>query len=89
MQETREEPARFGPEREADLNHILKNEGGTPNAPPAPRTDLPPIAKEIPGKPPENFPKFDPGKPDDTDFQLQQAVVLVKAMAAQTHAAAN
>ena len=30
--ETREEQPRFGPEREADLNHVLKNQGGTPDA---------------------------------------------------------
>jgi carboxyl-terminal processing protease len=89
VQESREEQARFGPEREADLNHVLTNQGGTPDAPAAPRTDLPPIAKEIPAKPPESFPKFDPAKPDDTDFQLQQAVVLAKAMAAQNRASAN
>jgi carboxyl-terminal processing protease len=87
--ESREEQPRFGPEREADLNHVLKNEGGTPDAPPAPRNDLPPIAKTLPAKPPEGFPKFDPAKPDDTDFQLQQALVLAKAMAAQSHATAN
>jgi carboxyl-terminal processing protease len=80
--ETREETPRFGPEREADLNHVLKNEGGTPDTPTAPRSDLPPIAKEIPAKPPEGFPKFDAAKPDDTDFQLQQGVLLAKAMAA-------
>jgi carboxyl-terminal processing protease len=83
VQETREDAPRFGPEREADLNRVLKNQGGTPPAPPAPRTDLPPIAKEIPAKPPEGFPKFDPAKPDDTDFQLLQAVSLAKAMASQ------
>jgi carboxyl-terminal processing protease len=82
--ESREDVARFGPEREADLNHILKNEGGTPNTAAAPRSDLPPIAKEIPDKPPEGFPKFDPARPDATDFQLQQALVLAKAMAAQS-----
>ena len=87
--ETREETPRFGPEREADLNRVLKNQGGTPDAPPAPRTDLPPIAKEIPAKPPEGFPKFDPAKPDDTDFQLQQALVVAKAMAAQNRVIAN
>jgi len=87
--ESREEQPRFGPEREADLNHVLKNQGGTPDAPPAPRNDLPPIAKTLPAKPPEGFPKFDPAKPDDTDFQLQQALVLAKAMAAQSHATAN
>jgi carboxyl-terminal processing protease len=87
--ETREETPRFGPEREADLNRVLKNQGGTPNAPAPPRTDLPPIAKDIPNKPPEGFPKFDPAKPDDTDFQLAQAVVLAKAMAAQNRLIAN
>ena len=43
-----------------------------------PRTDLPPIAKMIPDKPPENFPKADPAKPDETDFQLQEAVALAQ-----------
>jgi carboxyl-terminal processing protease len=89
VQETSEDQPRFGPEREADLNHTLKNQGGTPDTTIAPRTDLPPIAKDIPAKPPENFPKFDPAKPDDTDFQLQQAMVLAKAMAAQNRASAN
>ena len=81
--ETSTEPLRFGPEREADLNHVLKNQGGTGQVDLPPRTDLPPIAKDLPAKPPENFPKFDPAKPDATDFQLQQAVTLAKAMAAQ------
>ena len=89
VQETRDEVAHFGPEREADLNHVLKNEGGTPDVAPAPRTDLPPVAQSIPGKPPENFPKFDPNKPDETDFQLQEAMVLAKAMAAQSRVTAN
>ncbi|HLJ06122.1 MAG TPA: S41 family peptidase [Acetobacteraceae bacterium] len=87
--ESRDPEARFGPEREADLNHILTNQGGTPNAAPAPRTDLPPMAKDIPDKPPEGFPKFDAAKPDATDFQLQQAVVLAKAMAAQSSVSAK
>src|SRR5271165_4586849 len=87
--ESREETPRFGPEREADLNHVLKNQGGTPDSSAAPRADLPPIAKDIPAKPPENFPKFDPAKPDDTDFQLQQALLLAKAMAAQNRVTAN
>jgi carboxyl-terminal processing protease len=87
--ETREETLRFGPERESDLNHVLKNRGGTPDAPAAPRTDLPPVARDIPNKPPEGFPKFDPAKPDDTDFQLQQALVLAKAMATQNRVIAN
>ena len=81
--------AHFGPEREADLNHVLKNQGGTLDTQGASRGDLPPIAKDIPGKPPEGFPKFDPSKPDETDFQLQQALVLAKAMVGQSRVTAN
>jgi len=60
---------------------VLKNEGGTPNIGGGPRTGLPPIAKTIPSKPPKGFPESDPAKPNDTDFQLQQALVVAKAMA--------
>ena len=80
----------FDPEHEANLNHVLKNEGGTPNIGAGPRADLPPIAKTIPSKPPKDFPDFDPAKPDDTDFQLQQALVAAKALAtAQNGVVAN
>ena len=48
----------------------------------APRTDLPQIVAKIPSKPPKDFPEFDPAKPDDTDYQLQQALVVANAMAA-------
>jgi carboxyl-terminal processing protease len=89
VQETREERATFGGEREADYNKVLSNQGGTgPQALP-PRTDLPPIVKQIPDKPPEDFPKFDAAKPDDTDFQLQQAIAVAQAMAAPKSASAN
>jgi carboxyl-terminal processing protease len=84
----RDEAAHFGPERESDLNHVLTNQGGTPPPPPTPRSDLPPIVKEIPTKPPQGFPAFDPSKPE-TDFQLQEGIVLAKAMVAQKHASAN
>jgi carboxyl-terminal processing protease len=86
--ETRNPEPHFGPEREADLNGTIKNEGGTGQVSLPPRNDLPPIAKAIPDKPPVGFPKFDPAKPDQTDFQLQQAMVLAKAMAAQKASAA-
>ena len=56
----------FDPEHEANLNHVLKNEGGTPDVGAGPRADLPPIAKTIPSKPPKDFPESDPAKPDDT-----------------------
>ena len=81
--ESRTETPHFGPEREADLNHVLTNQGGTPpNTPQAPRTDLPPIASSIPKLPPENWPAFDAAKPE-TDFQLQQGLIVVRAMATQ------
>jgi carboxyl-terminal processing protease len=78
--ETDEEVPDFGPEHEAELNHVLKTGGGTFYRNERPRTDLPPIAKTIPNRPPKDFPDFDPNKPDDTDFQLQQALVVAKAM---------
>ena len=81
MAETREDAPNFGSEQEADLNHALKNEGGVANAGGEPRTDLPAIAKTIPAKPPQGFVDFDPAHPDDTDYQLQQALVVVRAMA--------
>jgi carboxyl-terminal processing protease len=89
VQETAAERPTFGGEREADYNKVLTNQGGTGPQALAPRTDLPPIVKQIPEKPPEDFPKFDAAKPDQTDFQLQQAVVLAQAMAAQKSASAN
>ena len=89
VNESREGPVSFGLEREADYNHILSNSGGTPAATLPPRTDLPPIVKQIPDKPPENFPKFDQTKPDETDFQLQQALILAQAMIRQRSASAR
>jgi carboxyl-terminal processing protease len=89
VDETRNDPTSFGLERESDYNHILSNSGGTPTTPMPPRTDLPPIAKQIPEKPPEGFPKFDAAKPDETDFQLQQAVALAQAMVRQKSASAR
>ncbi len=89
VRETAEAPANFGGEHEADYNRILTNQGGTGAQPLSPRTDLPPIVKQIPDKPPADFPKFDPAKPDATDFQLRQAIVLTQAMAAQKSASAN
>lgn len=76
---SRTETAHFGPEREADLNRVLLNTGGTPQQSAPPRTDLPPIARDIPKLPPEGFPTYDQTKPE-TDFQLQQALAVVRAM---------
>ena len=89
VQETREDRGSFGGEHEADYNKVLTNPGGTSPQTQQPRTDLPPIAKQIPEKPPEDFPKFDPAKPDETDFQLQEGLAVVTAMAGQKSASAN
>ena len=86
VHETRADPPKFGPEREADLNHVLSNSGGTPQQSAPPRTDLPAIAKEIPNKPPESWPAFDPAKPS-TDFQLQEGETVLRAMAPVKRAA--
>ena len=87
--ETRDETAHFGPERECGPEqHVTKTRAARRKRR-RPRTDLPAIAKEIPAKPPEGFPKFDPAKPDETDFQLQQALVVAKAMAAQHRSAST
>ena len=84
---SRTETPHFGPEREADLNRALRNQGGTtpPAGAPA-RNDLPPIARDIPKLPPEGAPTFDPAKPD-TDFQLKEAEVVLQSMAQQRRAA--
>jgi carboxyl-terminal processing protease len=79
--ETHQEVPQFDPEHEADLNHVLKSGGGTRDTGTAQRTDLPPIVAKIPSKPPKDFPEFDPAKPADAaDYQLQQALVVAKAM---------
>ena len=83
---SRTEQPHFGPEREADLNKALRNQGGTPQpATPPARTDLPAVAKDIPKLPPEGFPAFDAAKAD-TDFQLQEGLVVLRAMATQRRA---
>ena len=68
---------------------VFTDQGGTPDTGVGPRTDLPPIAKDIPSKPPMDFPTFDPAKPADTDFQLQQALVVAKAMVTTQHRRSN
>ena len=83
VQSSRAEEPHFGPEHESDLNHVLKNEGGTqPQASAAPRADLPASVKDISKLPPENWPKFDASKPD-TDYQLQEGLVALRAMEQQ------
>jgi carboxyl-terminal processing protease len=83
---TREEKPHFLPDKEADLNRALRNSGGTPQTTPPPRTDLPPMVRDIPKLPPEGWPAYDALKPE-TDFQLQQALALVRAMPVSQRAA--
>ncbi|HEY0182438.1 MAG TPA: S41 family peptidase [Rhodopila sp.] len=78
----------FAPEHEADLRHILTDPASQQSAPPPPPADLPSVAQQIPKLPPENWPTLDPAKPA-TDFQLQQGLVLVRAVAAGRQAAAR
>jgi len=84
------EQAQFWPAHEADLSHVLSNKGqsGKDAAAEAPRRDLPPIARSIPHQPPAGWPNFDPEQPP-TDFQLQQALVLLRGMPGATHASAR
>ncbi|MBC7802115.1 MAG: S41 family peptidase [Gemmatimonadaceae bacterium] len=84
---SRTETPNFGPERESDLNRALRNQGGAPQpaAPPA-RNDLPTAARDVSKLPPEGFPTFEVAKPE-TDYQLQQGLVVLRAMATQRRAA--
>ncbi|HYZ31645.1 MAG TPA: S41 family peptidase [Crenalkalicoccus sp.] len=75
-------------ERESDLRHALRNEGGVqqPTGAAIPPLQLPAgVAERVNRLPPEGSPAFDPTKPE-TDFQLQPATQLLRnlAMAQQT-----
>lgn len=89
VQETREDRGAFGGEKEADYNRVLTNKGGADPLLHVPHSDLLPLLRQIPDRPPVDFPKFDPAKPDETDFQLLQGIALVKAIVAQKSAQAN
>jgi carboxyl-terminal processing protease len=71
--------ADFGPAHEWDLNNTISNAGGTKAEEPR-RPDLQ-TAGGIPEKPPKDWPKLDPEKPN-TDFQLHEALILVRHLAA-------
>jgi carboxyl-terminal processing protease len=88
VEETRDPPPHFAPEHEADLRHILTTPEAEKSVPAPPPADLPAVAQQIPKLPPENWPTFDVTKPA-TDFQLQQGLVLVRAMAAGSKAASR
>lgn len=75
-------PAR---EREQDLRRSLRAEGAATPAPPTvvlPPLNLPAsITDRVQAQPPEGWPTLDITKPE-TDFQLQQGLSLVRALAA-------
>jgi carboxyl-terminal processing protease len=79
------EDADLQPLREADLQHAMENPNSKQLPPLPPRTDLPPLAHQLPSKPPAGWPKFEATKPA-TDFQLQEAIKLVNAMPGQIRA---
>jgi carboxyl-terminal processing protease len=80
VDETRTPAPPFAPEHESDLHHVLINPDEAGSAPALAPSALPAVAGQIPQLPPENWPALDPNKPA-TDFQLQQGLVLVRAMA--------
>jgi len=72
-------------EREADLRRALRAERADAQngAVPLPPLNLPAsITDRVQHQPPEGFPTLDPTKPE-TDFQLQQGIGLIRAMASQ------
>jgi len=77
-------------EREADLRRALRNEGGVQqpaNTPAIPPLNLPAgVVEKVSRLPAEGAPAFDPTKPE-TDFQLQQAIGLLRNMAGAQAAA--
>ncbi len=88
VEETRTPAPHFGPAHESDLRHILTNTGNDKPAPPPPPVELPAVVQQIPKLPPPGWPALDITKPA-TDFQLQQGLVLVRAMAAGPQAASR
>jgi carboxyl-terminal processing protease len=74
-------------EREADLRRALRNDNSAqrPQAaapPPPPPMNLPPgLLERVQRMPAEGAPAFDPARPE-TDHQLQQAVQLLRGIAA-------
>ena len=68
----------FAPEHESDLNNTLGMPPGQTEKVTRPAL---PIAAGLADKPPKDWPKLDPAKPE-TDFQLHQAIVLLQRMEA-------
>ncbi|MBB5372050.1 S41 family peptidase [Acidocella aromatica] len=69
----------FAQLRETDLLNSFANPTGQAVAPLPAAPPLPAVASQIQAKPPQNWPAFDPTKPD-TDFQLQMGIKLLDGM---------
>ena len=87
---TRPDPNAPARDREADLRRALRNDGersGTTATPPPAAPPLPPLSlpagvlERVVRMPAEGAPAFDPTKPE-TDHQLQQALQLLRGIAA-------
>jgi carboxyl-terminal processing protease len=74
--------------REPNLLNSFNNPTSQSGAALPPAPPLPAVANTIPGKPPANWPKFDPTNPS-TDFQLQMGLKLIAAMPAGPTTASN
>ncbi len=75
-------------DREADLRRALRNDNGAQPqaAPPPPPMNLPAgLVERVVRMPAEGAPAFDPTKPE-TDHQLQQAITVLRGMAAAPNA---
>jgi carboxyl-terminal processing protease len=69
----------FAQLRETDLLNSFANPTGQAVAPLPPAPPLPAVVSQIQAKPPQNWPAFDPTKPN-TDFQLQMGIKLLDGM---------
>ncbi len=84
LAQRQEATANIPRERETDLRRALRNEGGVqqPAGAAIPPLQLPAgVAERVTRLPAEGAPAFDPAKPE-TDFQLQQAVGLLRNLVA-------
>ena len=66
--------------RDASLAHAIHNPTGMHGPIAPPKASLPPIARRIASRPPEGWPRRIQGNPS-TDYQLQMAFKLARAMA--------
>lgn len=81
VHETNNPKDHFPKIRESNMPHAFRNPSGLKAPILPPKLVLPAVAKTIAARPPVGWPKLEPKKPG-TDYQLQMALKLVRAMAA-------